>query len=378
MRINKLHIGIRILLHNKVRLLLSTLGIGLSVTIMFMQLGFFNGVNDSQAQIAGLLNADIVVLSEQRTNLNKWNFMARTVIAHLAALDGVIKAVPLYKENMNIKNDIDKTEKFIVVFAFPATEKVFNLEGFENSVQLLKTPGTVLYDTGSRDIFGSMAVGDSIDLNDRNHNIAGHIKMGPNLLNDGMLLMSDGSFFKHSNYHADPTSMVLLHLDEGVSIEDIKSKINKDPNYDLTAYTPEELYHREVMFMIKAAPVGIIFGIGLIVGMVIGSIICYQILYNEITDHISQYATLKAIGYSDRFLKTVIMEKAIFLAVAGFVPGLLASFWLYERLEDSKTLLVALTPERIGIIFALTVLMCIAAGRLALKQVLKTDPADLY
>jgi putative ABC transport system permease protein len=373
----RIHIGIKLLLHNKIRLLLSILGIAFSVVIMFMQLGFFNGVNDSQARIAGLLNADLVVLSKKRKTLNKVSAMPRTAVNHLGSLDGVEKATPIYRRSMNIKNNITKSQKRIIVRAFPVNEEVFTIDGFDKNIPLLKTPGTVLYDIGSRDIFGSMAIGETIELDAQPYTIVGHVKMGPNLVNDGMLFMSEGSMFKHKNNYENPR-IILLHLDNGVSIDNIKDKINKDINYDLSVYTPKELHQREIMHTIKSAPVGIIFGIGLIVGMFIGTIICYQILYNEITDHISQYATLKAMGYPDKFLKGIIMEEAMFLAVIGFIPGLLASFWMYRSLEDSTALLMNLTPERISIIFAVTVLMCIGSGQLALKQVLKADPADLY
>ena len=67
------HIGLRMLFYDKKRLILSMMGISFSVVIMFMQMGFFNGINDSQANIVHLMNADAVLLNEKRTNLNKWN-----------------------------------------------------------------------------------------------------------------------------------------------------------------------------------------------------------------------------------------------------------------------------------------------------------------
>ena len=61
------------------------------------------------------------------------------------------------------------------------------------------------------------------------------------------------------------------------------------------------------------APIGAIF-IGLLVSLFIGTVICYQILYNEITDNLSQYATLKAMGFDDLFV-LIILEEASVLSV---------------------------------------------------------------
>ena len=77
-----IHIGMSMLLHDKKRLLLSTSGIAFAVVIMFMQLGFFNGINDSQANIANLINADLVVIHKKRTHLNKWNRFAPIHLQH--------------------------------------------------------------------------------------------------------------------------------------------------------------------------------------------------------------------------------------------------------------------------------------------------------
>src|SRR6185436_14690873 len=101
---------------------------------------------------------------------------------------------------------------------------------------------------------------------------------------------------------------------------------------------------------------------GLLIGFVVGSVIVYQILYTDVIDHLKEYATLKAIGYSDRFLFGVVLQQAVILSVLGFFPGCLAAggiFFLTRRI----TLLPAyLTMDRATLVFLLTLLMCSIAG----------------
>ena len=47
---------------------------------------------------------------------------------------------------------------------------------------------------------------------------------------------------------------------------------------------------------------GFIFNLGAVVGFIVGTVIVYQILYTDVSDHLPEYATLKAMGYSDRYL----------------------------------------------------------------------------
>ena len=64
-------------------------------------------------------------------------------------------------------------------------------------------------------------------------------------------------------------------------------------------------------------------------GFVVGTVIVYQILYTDVADHLPEYATLKAMGYTDFYLFTVVFQEAIILGIIGFIPGVSFSRLLY-------------------------------------------------
>ena len=119
--------------------------------------------------------------------------------------------------------------------------------------------------------------------------------------------------------------MGVLRLRPGVRPEAVRKYIASARFDDVTVLTREELLDREVEFTVTAAPIGLLFGFGVIAGLVVGTMVCYQILFNEITDHLSQFATLRAMGYSDGFLRRIILEQASLLSVAGFAVGIAAT-----------------------------------------------------
>ncbi|MCZ8147223.1 MAG: FtsX-like permease family protein, partial [Roseomonas sp.] len=104
----------------------------------------------------------------------------------------------------------------------------------------------------------------------------------------------------------------------------------------------------------------------------------YQILFSDIASHLKEYATLKAMGYSGSYLARVVLGAALILAVAGFIPGLLLSFLLYDFV-GSATFLPLRLDATMGItVFVMIFVMCGVAGLLAVRKLRDANPADMF
>src|SRR5262249_23113542 len=142
--------------------------------------------------------------------------------------------------------------------------------------------------------------------------------------------------------------------------------------------TKPEYVAQEMEFWEKSSPIGFVFNMGTIIGFVVGVVICYQILATDIADHLAEFATLKAIGYHNRYLTKVVLQEALFLSLLGFIPGVAVSALLYQLLANSTGLPMQMTPLRSGVILGLTVVMCIISGALAVRKVQAADPAEVF
>jgi putative ABC transport system permease protein len=134
----------------------------------------------------------------------------------------------------------------------------------------------------------------------------------------------------------------------------------------------------EVRFWDESTPIGIIFTAGKIIGFVVGMVICYQVIYSDIADHMPEFATLKAMGYSTGYFLRLILVEAVLLSLVGFLPGLLVSTGLYSALADATGLQLRMTLDSILLVLMLTNAMCIASGLLAVRKLLAADPANLF
>jgi putative ABC transport system permease protein len=142
--------------------------------------------------------------------------------------------------------------------------------------------------------------------------------------------------------------------------------------------TIPEFRAREARYWLRVTPIGYTFGVGLVLGFVVGFVICSQILSGDVADHLSEYATLRAIGYPGRYLSRVVIGEALTLALAGFLLGSMITAGGYLVLEKITGLPLTLTPSRAGWLFLATVVMCIGSGLLALRKAKTVDPANVF
>src|SRR5207245_4245857 len=147
---------------------------------------------------------------------------------------------------------------------------------------------------------------------------------------------------------------------------------------DVQIQTKQDFLDQEMTYWKENTPLGYLFGLGAALGFVVGIVICYQILYTDVVDHLPQFATLKAIGYRDRFLRRVVLREALYLSLLGHVPGLAISYLLYLLLAGATGLPIEMPLSRVALMLALTVAMCMVAGVIAIRKVIAADPAEVF
>jgi putative ABC transport system permease protein len=114
------------------------------------------------------------------------------------------------------------------------------------------------------------------------------------------------------------------------------------------------------------------------VGFLVGFAIVYQVLFSDVNNHLPQYATLKAIGYSDNYLRRLVLEEAVILSLLGYFPGAALAGALYMLTAQATSLPMHMAGERGLLIFVLTVAMCSFSGLVAMRKLKQSDPADVF
>jgi putative ABC transport system permease protein len=173
----------------------------------------------------------------------------------------------------------------------------------------------------------------------------------------------------------------LIKLQPGVNTEQILQKMRRDLQEtvgDVKVFSKQEFIDFEQNYWRSSTAIGFIFTLGTALGFTVGTVIVYQILYTDVSDHLAEYATLKAMGYKNFYLFRVVFQEALILSVLGFIPGFFLCIFLYDLTRNATSLPLLMTPERALTVFALTMVMCIISGAIAVRRVQDADPADIF
>jgi putative ABC transport system permease protein len=195
---------------------------------------------------------------------------------------------------------------------------------------------------------------------------------------DGTVIVSDSAFFRMAPYRErGAITLGLIRLKPGADARQARDRLQHRLPPDVRVYTRSGFVAREQQYWSTNTPVGFLFKLGVAMGIFVGLIIVYQILYTDVMEHLQEYATLKAIGFTDWYLAGVVLQQGLILSLLGFVPGAVLSAIVYEVTARATFLPLGMTAQRMGVVYALTAAMCVTAAALAIGPVRTVDPADI-
>jgi putative ABC transport system permease protein len=368
----------------KVRLMVAMSGIAFANVLIFMQLGFKALFTEGATLLTDRLQGDLFLMSSDSDSVGAGTF-ARFHLYQAAAVEGVATVAPIYIDFGRWSLSKEYTTWAGQVIAFNPTQIVINLPEANQQLQKLMLPNTVLVDRLSKPTdFGPVAQTFAQKgpfaalLNNRRVNIVGLFNLGSSFFrSDGNLIMSETSYQNFFGAQAiKQVSVGILRLKPGTNPEAVRATL-KTYLPAVKVFSRQELVERDLQFQ-ERNPAGAIFSFGAAMGFVVGVVVVYQVLYADVNDHLAEYATLKAIGYSDKTLLGVIFQEAIILGGLGFIPGFFASVGMYQFLSSVTRLSLVMRPDVAVTVFVLTLTMCIVSAAIASSKLRSADPVDVF
>ncbi|MDJ0675663.1 MAG: ABC transporter permease DevC [Calothrix sp. MO_167.B42] len=369
----------------KTRLAVALAGIAFADILMFMQLGFRDSLYYSNVRFHSSLNGDIVLINSKSSALLSMKRFSQRRLYKARDLKAVESVYPIYLDYTSWKNPVNGIPRNLLVIGINPKNQILNLPGIAENLNKTRLPNVVLYDRSSRQEYGPIAAkfdrGDLVTAEVRRRliKVGGLFTLGASFGADGNLITSDVNFLRiFSHRQRGLIDIGLIKLKPGANSRLVAQQLKKYLSKDVKVLTKQEYIDFERNFWASSTAIGFIFTLGTIMGFIVGTVIVYQILYTEVADHLTEYATLKAIGYTQKYLLTVILQEALILAVLGYIPGVIFSLFLYESAKAATLLPVFMSLSRAFMVLLLTIIMCFISGSIAVRRLRYADPADIF
>ena len=367
------------------RLLVALAGICFAGILMFMQLGFRDGLFDASVTVHRLFDADLVLMSPRSmSSISMSGFPRRRLVQSMAHPD-VQGITPVNWNFLLWRNPQTLTTRQILALGFEPGDSLFTDPELAAKAKALTSRGRVLFDQRSRNEFGPIAKwfdeGRTVEteLAGKRVRVAGLVSLGPSFGADGNLLTSRETFLEL--LPSNPPGSIeigLLRLRPGADPDAVVRSLTASLPNDVKVFTKEAFIEFEKNYWRSSTSIGFIFSLGAAMGFVVGCVIVYQILYTDVSDHLPEYATLMAMGYRLKTLLGVVAREGIFLAVMGYVPAYAAGQALYALVRSSTKLPVAMDLPRAVLVFSLILAMCMGSAVLAMRRLVDADPAEIF
>jgi len=376
----------RQLSRDRKRFVTAIAGVTFGVVLMLYQLGLYTASLRMVVFPHAALKGELIITSANYEYFYSSRFFTRRILYQLQGIPGVAAVSPLYVDFLKWKNTTTGVDRTIAVLACNPTQNPFASPEIAQHLPLLTNGESVLFDAQSALIdFGK--VGEAFErqgevISELEHvrvKVKGLFSMGQTLASTGHIIMSDEALGRvYPQRAANMINLGLVTLSKGADPIEMKRRLSAFLPKEVRIITAEEFRKEEQDYWMTRTAIGFICVAGMLVGMFVGGIVVYQILYTDVTDHLREYATLKALGITDWFLYRIIMTESLILLLISSIPSTAISSLMFSVTRDGAGMPTELDVWELLAVFSMAAAMCIFAGYLATRKLKTADPADIF
>ena len=319
--------------HRPVRTLLSTLAIGLGVTMILTLVGLSNGMLDDQKRRARATGADIIILPPGSSAINA-------------------RSAPIPEKML----DFVRAQPHVAVATGTA---VHGLGGVFSSISGMDLETFGKMSNGTEFLEGGMFQSPNDIIVDDFYAAQYKVKVGSilkNILNrewrvcgvvrSGKLarLIIPLRLLQELSSNTGRLTMIYAKLDNPANTDSVIEELKK-PLSDYKILSMEEFTSQ---FSVNSLPelkafIGVIIG----VSVVFGFLVVFLAMYTAVLERTREIGVLKALGASQGYILGIMMRETALLSVFGAITGIVMSFltrWLFQYFIPA-TMQQAIVPE---------------------------------
>jgi putative ABC transport system permease protein len=359
------------------RLVAAVTAIAFAVLMIFVQVGSIDAIRRASTLVYDALEFDIILVSNEYQYLNRTGRIRNAQLAQVRVAPGVEEVHGVDYTTAPWSSDEVPVLTGVMVLGIPLEPSLVRDEGIRAGLSKLHTRGKVLVDDLSTFVVGPREIGGEAKLNYSRVEISGKYRMGLRFYGQGSVVVSPETYRFIGRYREGWTTFGLVRLRPGTDPGAVLERLEQILPEDVVAFARDEFLLMEKDHYTIEMPLGVVAQLGVLMSLLLGGVVIAQVLYSDFSNRLREYATLKATGFSTRYILGVGLQQAAILTALAYVPAWLLAYQIFRAAREFSSLPMVLSPAISALVLALALVMSLGAAASALRVVHRADPAEL-
>jgi putative ABC transport system permease protein len=367
----------RNLFHDRLRLIATVVGIVFSIVLVTVQLGVFLSFERMVTTMIDHAQADFWIVPSETRSFEESSLLSGRQRLQALSVDGVAAVVPVVVGYASWRKPDGGASTPVLVVGAPT-----NVAGLQpwnvvaGAADELSTPDSVAIDRSYFEQLGIAEIRQHAEINNQKARVVAVTSGIRSFTTTPHVFASLDRARAYLGVPPNRANYYIVRVSPSANAAMVHGRLAATLS-DAEILTPDEFRHRTRVFWLSDTGAGAALLGSAILGIIVGTIIVAQTLYSSTKDHLKEFATLRAIGSSRRYILKVILAQALISAVVGFSIAVSIDLSLVKITRDAA-LPILMTPELSAGLFALTVAMCAIAAVAAIRVVTRIDPVLVF
>lgn len=237
-------------------------------------------------------------------------------------------------------------------------------------------PEAVLTDASDRAYLGLDGAGESVEINRRRARVWGVVRGFGSFIGSPYVFTGYEDAKRYASIGPEETTFLLCRVDPGRAPAAVKTALAaRLPEADV--WTQAEFSRRARSYWVTQTGAGGAILLAGLLGFLVGLVVVSQTIYATTMESIDEFATLKAMGASRRYVRGVVLFQALASGLAGYALGFGLSVPAIAGLRG--TIAWVSSPWWMPIaMLVVTMGMCGLASLMSVRRALGVDPGRVF
>jgi len=368
-------LALRNLFHDGIRFVGTLIGIGFAIILVTIQLGLYLGFSRQITAMVDHADADLWIVRKGTKSFEQASVLDGGERQLALSVEGVASVTPLVVSFLEWRKPNGEATTVVLV-GTPLTGGLSPWNVVDGSPADLAIPDGVIVDRTYLDELGIHGRGDTAQIENRTVRVAALTHGIRAFTTTPYVFITPDRARSLIGYGNSDATHLLVRIAPGANVQAVQAGLQaRLPDVEVVAQDVFSARSRNYWLFSTGAGFALI--AGAILGIIVGTVIVAQTLYASTKDHIDEFATLRAIGATSRYIHKVILCQALISAAIGFSLAALAGVGVVYGTQDSVLPVVVTTPL-LAALLLLTVLMCVVSAMAAIAKVTRIDPAMVF